>query len=92
VVESSGLLNRRRALKLYRGFESLPLRQIRFNRLHIRRPRIRQGSLAANLLLDSSGDDEPEQEYMKTYTVPVPVYVSAICCCDLGTPAFDLTI
>jgi hypothetical protein len=27
VVESSGLLNRRRALKLYRGFESLPLRQ-----------------------------------------------------------------
>jgi hypothetical protein len=26
VVESSGLLNRRRALKLYRGFESLPLR------------------------------------------------------------------
>ena len=27
MVESSGLLNRRRALKLYRGFESLPLRQ-----------------------------------------------------------------
>ena len=26
MVESSGLLNRRRALKLYRGFESLPLR------------------------------------------------------------------
>jgi hypothetical protein len=28
VVESSGLLNRRRGLNLYRGFESLPLRQI----------------------------------------------------------------
>ena len=32
MVESSGLLNRRRALKLYRGFESLPLRQL--NHLH----------------------------------------------------------
>ena len=30
MVESSGLLNRRRALKLYRGFESLPLRQINY--------------------------------------------------------------
>ena len=28
MVESSGLLNRRSALKRYRGFESLPLRQI----------------------------------------------------------------
>jgi hypothetical protein len=28
VVESSGLLNRRSALKRYRGFESPPLRQI----------------------------------------------------------------
>jgi hypothetical protein len=27
VVESSGLLNRRRGLNLYRGFESPPLRQ-----------------------------------------------------------------
>ncbi len=27
MVESSGLLNRRTALKRYRGFESLPLRQ-----------------------------------------------------------------
>jgi hypothetical protein len=28
VVESSGLLNRRRGLNLYRGFESPPLRHI----------------------------------------------------------------
>jgi hypothetical protein len=28
VVESSGLLNRRRGLNLYRGFESLPLRHL----------------------------------------------------------------
>ena len=32
MVESSGLLNRRRRLKLYRGFESPPLRQIRYDR------------------------------------------------------------
>jgi hypothetical protein len=35
VVESSGLLNRRRGLNLYRGFESPPLRQLIF---HIPQP------------------------------------------------------
>ena len=36
MVESSGLLNRRRALKLYRGFESLPLRQFRISGIYSR--------------------------------------------------------
>jgi hypothetical protein len=33
VVESSGLLNRRRGLNLYRGFESLPLRHVSLKEL-----------------------------------------------------------
>ena len=35
MVESSGLLNRRRVIKLYRGFESPPLRHPNRQRWHV---------------------------------------------------------
>ena len=58
MVESSGLLNRRRGLNLYRGFESLPLR-------HVSLKELTASSIRFSALINDGAPEPGEQDFTR---------------------------